>query len=113
MAPGKSNMEVLGPILVLLSIPLILRWIPRNRLYGLRIASTLANDSVWYDVNALHGRHLFMLGAVMVFLEFVLPSTLRLWVLRTIAIVGLATIVIADWRTANRLRREREGALKQ
>ncbi len=101
-------MEALGPVLLLLSIPLMLRWIPRNRLYGFRIASTLANDSVWYDANALSGRHMFALGLVMVLLELVLPVAIRTPVLRTIAIVGLAVIVVADWRTANRWRRERE-----
>ena len=103
-------MEALGPIFILLSIPLIFRWVPRNRLYGLRIPATFANESVWYDANALSGRHLFMLGAVMVFLDFALPPASRLVVLRTVCLLGLALIVIVDWRTANRWRREREQA---
>jgi SdpI/YhfL family protein len=101
-------MEALGPVLILLSVPLILRWIPRNRIYGFRIASTLANDSVWYDANALSGRHMLTLGLVMVALEFVLPISIRTVVLRTVGIAGLGVIVVADWRTANRWRRERE-----
>lgn len=55
-------MEALGPVLILLSIPLILRWIPRNRFYGFRVASTLRDKSVWYDANALSGRHFLALG---------------------------------------------------
>ena len=101
-------MEAIGPILILLSVPLVLRWIPRNRLYGFRTASTLANDSVWYDANALSGRHMAALGLVMVALEFLLPAAIRTLVLRTVGIVGLGVIVVADWRTANRWRRERE-----
>jgi uncharacterized membrane protein len=101
-------MEAIGPVLILLSVPLILRWIPRNRLYGFRIPSTLANDSVWYDANALSGRHMLALGLFMVVLEFVLPLSARTLVLRTVGIVGVAVIVVADWRTANRWRRERE-----
>lgn len=104
-------MEALGPVLLLLSIPPMLRWIPRNHLYGFRTASTLANHSVWYDANALSGRHTFVLGLVMVLLEFVLPVTVRTVVLRSIAIIGLGAIVVADWRTPNWRRRERESHL--
>ena len=101
-------MEALGPVLLVLSIPLMLRWIPPNYVYGFRIAATLANKSVWYDANALLARHSFLLGVVMVFLELVLPLTIRNQVLATVAIVGLTVSVVMDWRTANRWRRERE-----
>ena len=40
-------MEAVDPVLVLLSIPLMLRWVPQNRLYGFRIPATLRNKSVW------------------------------------------------------------------
>ena len=45
-------MEALGPVLVLMSIPLLFRWVPRNRLYGFRTAATLRDDAVWYDGDA-------------------------------------------------------------
>ena len=47
------RMEALGPILIVLAVPFLFRWVPRNRVFGFRIAATLRNDSVWYDVNAL------------------------------------------------------------
>ena len=100
-------MEAIGPILILVSIPLIFRWIPPNRFYGLRIPATLGNASIWYDANALSGRHLFELGLAMVALELLLPRSLRTPVLATVGWVGLVGIMIADWRTANRWRRER------
>jgi hypothetical protein len=101
-------MEALGPVLLVISIPLMLRWIPRNYVYGFRVAATLADESVWYDANALIGRHMFLLGVLMVLLELALPVTMRNQFLATVAIVGVAAIVVADWRTANRWRRERE-----
>jgi uncharacterized membrane protein len=103
-------MEAIGPILVLLAIPLIFRWVPPNRFYGFRVPATYRNRSVWYDVNALCGRHLVMLGLSLVLLELVLPPSVRIEVLRLIAIGGLALVVVADWRTANRWERERAGA---
>jgi len=101
-------MEALGPILIVLSIPLILRWVPQNRVFGFRVAATLGNKSVWYDVNALCGRHFLVLGLLMVILEFVLSVSMRTPVLATIGWVGVAGIIAADWKTANRWRRERE-----
>ena len=55
-------MEAIGPVLVVLSIPLILGWIPQNRFYGFRIPAACGNKSVWYDANALCERHLLLLG---------------------------------------------------
>jgi|SRR6267154_4823505 len=101
-------MEAIGPVLLVLSIPLMLRWVPPNRFYGFRVPATCSNRSVWYDANALNGRHLFLLGFLLVGLEFVLPLQIRNATLATIATVGLITIIAADWRTASRWRRERE-----
>jgi hypothetical protein len=103
-------MEALGPVLVLTSLPLIFRWVPPNRFYGLRIRATLRNESVWYDANALSGRHMFALGLFLVFLEFVLPPSVRIATLRVIASIGFAAIIVLDWRTANRWARERSEA---
>jgi hypothetical protein len=100
-------MEVLGPVLLVLSIPLFLRWVPRNYVYGFRIAATLRSDPVWYDVNALFGRHALLLGLLMIVLELALPLSIRNFTLRAVALIGLAAIIVADWRTANRLDRER------
>ena len=46
---------------------------------------------------------------LMVVLEFVLPLSVRNQTLRAIAVVGLVSITITDWRTANRWERERSG----
>jgi hypothetical protein len=99
-------MEAIGLVLILVSIPLALRWVPRNRLYGFRIRATLRHDDVWYDVNARGARQLLVLGVMMVALEFVLPLTIRNAILRAVAVVGLAAITVINWRRANRLARE-------
>lgn len=100
-------MEAIGPVLILLSIPLLFRWVPPNRFYGFRIPATRRNESVWYDANALSGRHLLQLGLLMVALEFVIPTSIRTPVLATIGWLGFIGIVAIDWRTANRWARER------
>ncbi len=100
-------MEALGPLLLVLAVPLMLRWVPRNRLYGFRVAATLRDDAVWYEVNASAGRQSVSLGALMVALEFVLPLSLRTATLSTVGVVGLMLITTIGWRRANRLARER------
>ena len=107
MQAYNRSMEAIGPLLVLLSLPLMFRWVPPNRFFGLRIPSTLRNRSVWYDANALSARHLFSLGLFLVLLEFVLPRSIRIEALRVIASIGFASIIFFDWRTANRWERER------
>jgi hypothetical protein len=99
-------MEALGPVLILVSIPLLFRWVPRNRIYGFRVAATLRHDSVWYDVNARSARHFLLLGAVMVALEFAVPRPLRNEILGAVAVVGLAAATIVNWRYANQLARQ-------
>lgn len=99
-------MEAIGPILVLVSIPLVFGWIPRNRLFGFRVPATLRHDAIWYEVNARSARHVLLLGVAMVLLEFASPPTLRVGMLRAVAIVGLAVVTVVDWRYANRLARQ-------
>jgi uncharacterized membrane protein len=101
-------MEAIGPVLVVMAIPMILGWIPPNRVYGFRTASTLVDASVWYAVNASSGRHLLLLGVLMVGLDFLLPDSLRYPVLATVGWVGAGITIAVNWRMANRLRREHQ-----
>ena len=86
----------------------MLRWVPPNHVYGFRIRATLRDRSVWYDINALSGRHFFLLGLLLIALELSLPPAAQRPTLRAIALMGLAVIVVVDWRAANRLERERD-----
>ena len=51
-----------GTLLTLLSIPLILRKIKPNSLYGFRVKQTLENPEIWYAVNAYAGWRLLIVG---------------------------------------------------
>jgi uncharacterized membrane protein len=52
-----------GLLLIVAGIPLWLRRVPRNGLYGVRFASTLSDDRIWYEINARCGRDLVGIGA--------------------------------------------------
>jgi uncharacterized membrane protein len=63
---------VCGVSVAVAGIPLSLRRIPPNRLYGLRIPSTLQDEHVWYEANAKTGRDLIVVGALQVVLALLL-----------------------------------------
>jgi uncharacterized membrane protein len=51
-------------IFALLAIPLILRKVPRNIVYGYRTRATLRDDYVWYEANACFGRVFLIANAM-------------------------------------------------
>jgi uncharacterized membrane protein len=57
---GLITILAVDVLFAVLSIPLILRKVPRNAVYGYRTRSTLSDDTVWYEANAHFGRGLLV-----------------------------------------------------
>jgi uncharacterized membrane protein len=100
-------------LLIGLSVPLILRRVKPNYLYGLRVPSTFADEFVWYEANARSGRDLFALGFVGLVLALS-PIVDREMPLIVYAVgngivvgAGAIGITIIGWLRANRLLKER------
>ena len=55
---GLVTVLVCDALFAILAIPLILRRVPRNVVYGFRTCTTLSDDFVWYEANAYFGRGL-------------------------------------------------------
>ena len=53
-----------GALLVLLGLPLMMRKIGPNSLYGVRTPATLRSKTVWYDTNAMSGKYFSVAGAL-------------------------------------------------
>ncbi len=53
---GLVTILACDALFALLAIPLLLRKVPRNPVYGYRTRATLSSDDVWFDVNAYFGR---------------------------------------------------------
>ena len=73
----------IGLLMALFSIPLILKRIPMNRVYGIRIGKAYATQHNWYAINAYGGKLLFAFGIFLLAygwfsLDFVPPPT-SLW----------------------------------
>ena len=81
---AKSLITILGVslLLVAFAVPLALRLVPRNAVYGFRTRATMANDELWFSANAYFGQRLIVgtvIGcalAIVTFLVFPLPSGL-------------------------------------
>jgi uncharacterized membrane protein len=90
-------LTVIAPLtIVLASIPMILRRIPRNYFYGFRTERTLASDETWYASNRMAGIAFACAGSAWLIaglaFPFVMPAAeARVWVLS----VGLGAIAAA------------------
>jgi hypothetical protein len=60
---GVITVLVCHAVFFLVSIPLVLRKIQRNPIYGYRTRAAMANDPIWYATNAFFGRR-FAAGSV-------------------------------------------------
>ncbi len=56
LIPVPYALMMIGVVSILLSIPLILRRIPRNRYYGIRVRKAFVSDRNWYEINAYGGK---------------------------------------------------------
>ena len=67
-APAMATLMILftssGLLLAALSVPLILRKIGPNPLYGFRVKKTLEDPATWYPVNAYAAKCLLVVGLV-------------------------------------------------
>jgi len=50
-------------LFILIAIPLILRRVPPNPVYGFRTRTTLADENIWYATNAYFGRN-FVISSI-------------------------------------------------
>src|SRR5262245_32450703 len=98
-----------GLLLTALAIPLILRRVKPNGLYGLRVPATFADEWVWYEANARSGRDLLVLGLTQIALALFLPLvpgvTETVYAFGNVAalVLGTLTSCTIGWRRANRL----------
>jgi len=86
----------------ILSIPLALGLIPRNRLYGFRTKRTLADDATWYRINRFAGFAIMIASAIYCFVATARPydRDFSVWLLHLAAFAGplaLAILVSASY----------------
>lgn len=72
-----------GLLLAAFSLPLVLRRVPMNRSYGIRIPEAFTSDACWYDINAYGGWLFLVYGLFLTTLGFLArdlaPPKTSLW----------------------------------
>ncbi|HMG13635.1 MAG TPA: SdpI family protein [Gemmatimonadaceae bacterium] len=106
-----------GLLLIAAGIPLWLRRVPPNALYGVRFASTLSDERIWYEINARCGRDLVAIGAgylALLTAAFLFghswPAPFRLLGPTVVLVVALIVNTVQLSRAAARLVAERDMA---
>lgn len=110
--PIIPALTAVSALLIVLGIPMMLRRVPPNRYYGLRVPATFADQWVWYEANAAAGRDITLLGVLLTAIASVLPVLpfpfefgALLWA--AVAVIGSMVMGATSWRRANRLLAER------
>jgi len=92
-----------GLLLAALSVPLIMRIIEPNPLYGFRVKRTLEDPAVWYPVNAYAAKRLLVVGlgiSVSAGLLFFVPGIdldVYAWSCAGIGLAGMLAAVIQSF----------------
>jgi len=66
------TMLACAAVFALVALPLALRRVGRNRIYGFRTTHTLSDDAVWFEVNAAFGKALLVASVVTAVFEVAL-----------------------------------------
>jgi hypothetical protein len=90
-------------LLMIISIPLILRVVPPNGMYGFRTASTQSNSAIWYPANAFMGSALFVAAAISAVVLLTLPATVKRWLQWAAFLVPLSGAIVASFVYLNGL----------
>ncbi len=73
----------IGLTMTAIAIPLVLRMVPMNRYYGIRLPKAFKSDRNWYDINAYGGKVLLVYGVALTIFGIAArdwaPSPTSLW----------------------------------
>lgn len=83
--------------LVIISVPLILRLVPPNGMYGFRTGATRSSPAIWYQVNAFSGWALAIAALASATLLIVLPATAKRWMLWAVFFGPVAAAVVLSF----------------
>jgi hypothetical protein len=80
----------IGLLTTALAIPLVLRKVPMNRVYGVRVLKAFKSEDNWYEINAYGGRLFLAYGLLLTFFGIaardLAPSPTSIWM--AVFIVG-------------------------
>ena len=89
--------------LIVISVPLILRAVPPNGVYGFRVAATQSSPAIWYPANAFMGWALLVAAVISAVLLTILPATVKRWLLLATFLVPVLGAIAASFVYLNQL----------
>jgi hypothetical protein len=90
-------------LFVIISLPLILRMVPPNGIYGFRTAATQSSAAIWYPANAFMGWALSVAAVISAILLVLLPATAKRWLLWATFLAPVFGAIVASFFYLNRL----------
>src|SRR6266850_8142374 len=90
-------------LVVIVSIPLILRIVPPNGVYGFRVSGKRSSPAIWYAANAFMGWALSVAAVVSAILLLRLPPTAKRWWLWAAFLVPMFGAIVASFVYLNGL----------
>ena len=87
----------------IISLPLILKLVPPNGMYGFRTAATSSSKAVWYSANSFHGWALLAAAVVGASVLVVLPDTSKRWQLWAAFVVPVLSAIAMSMVYVGRL----------
>ena len=88
---------------IAISVPLILRAVPPNGVYGFRVSATQSGPAIWYPANAFMGWALLVAAVISAVLLAILPATVKRWQLLVTFLVPVLGAIAASFVYLNRL----------
>ena|SRR5215467_9283077 len=86
---------LVGILFVCLSVPLIRNRVSPNRYYGFRTPKTLGDPKIWYEVNHISGKDMFVAGAVITISSLVMSAIAQQWRRENVAITLLLIMLFS------------------
>jgi hypothetical protein len=90
-------------VVAAISVPLILKIVPPNGVYGFRTNLTRSSPDIWYSANAFMGWSLLMAAIMSAGTVTALPATAKRWVLLATFLAPLLCAVVASFMYLERL----------
>jgi hypothetical protein len=90
-------------LLVIVSIPLMFRVVPRNGVYGFRNSATMSSPAIWYSANAFMGWALSVAAVISAIVLLKLPPPVKRWQLWAAFLLPIFGAIVASFVYLNGL----------
>jgi SdpI/YhfL family protein len=90
-------------VIAAISVPLILKVVPPNGVYGFRTNLTRSSTDIWYSANAFMGWALLAAAIMSAGAVTILPGTAKRWMLLATFLAPLVCAVVASFMYLERL----------